>query len=227
MSRRVISAALRSRKGFSTFGLQTSRGVKGGVMTLALCASLLFGSGLTPLAAMETRPHRASFDQAVELVPRRPLLAHVRFCLIYPDQCEERTDRRDPALQSVDHLRQIRRVNIAVNRAIHPRPDGEFDSWDINVTHGDCEDYALQKRKELIDLGWPTELLRIAIVRIQNGTLHAVLLVNIDGTDYALDNLRSQVLPWYQTPYDYLMTQGTQDIRSWFTVTPRQRGGTS
>ncbi|TVP72671.1 MAG: hypothetical protein EA339_05925 [Rhodobacteraceae bacterium] len=227
MSRRVFSAARRSHKDLSS---STKKGPKraGSFATaMALFVGLGCATGPTSLAAMETRSHRASFDNSVDLVPRRPVLAHVRFCLFYPDQCETRMDRRDLTLGPAEHLRQIRRVNNAVNRAIRPQPDGEFDSWDINVTHGDCEDYALQKRKELIDMGWPTRLLRIAITRTGDGTLHAVLLVKIDGTDYALDNLTSQVLPWYQTPYEYLMAQGTQDTRSWFTVMPRQRGGTS
>ncbi len=194
---------------------------------MAVSLGLTAGTTPLPVAAMEHRAARGALEHAVALTPRRPLLAHVRFCLIYPDQCETRPDRRDPSMTATEQLRQIRAVNFSVNRAIIPTPDEGFDSWDIDVTHGDCEDYALQKRKELIDLGWPTKLLRIAITRTPEGILHAVLLVRIDGTDYALDNMTSRVLPWDQTPYDYLMAQGTEDVRSWYTVTSRARQGTS
>ena len=161
-----------------------------------------------------------AIEQAVTLSPRRPFLAHVRFCLIHPEQCQTHVDRRDPARSAQDHFNEILRVNWAVNRAMTARPDEGGDSWDIHVSEGDCEDFALQKRADLIALGWPTDRLRLAITRLPGGGGHAVLLVRIAGVDYVLDNLSSRVRPWDETPYEYLMLQGHGGPRAWHDINP-------
>jgi len=190
-----------------------------GAAALAMAGSV----AATPLWAGEPIRQVNVIETAVKLAPRRPLIAHVRFCLFYADQCVVRGDRRDPARSAADHFNEALQVNWAVNRAITPRPDEGFDSWDVDVTEGDCEDYALQKRKDLIALGWPTSALRIAIARTTDGLYHAVLLVEIGGVDYALDNLTSRVLPWSKTPYTFLMLQDRADPRAWHTVTHELR----
>lgn len=161
-----------------------------------------------------------TIDQATILSPRRPFLAHVRFCAIYPEQCRTYEDQRDSMRTAQDHFNEIQRVNWAVNRAITARPDEGFDSWDIDVTEGDCDDFALQKRADLIARGWPTDRLRLAITRLPEGIWHAVLLVRIEGVDYALDNLSTRVQPWDETPYEYLMLQGHDNPKAWHDINP-------
>lgn len=170
-------------------------------------------------------PQGGIIEQEVTLSPRRPLLAHVRFCLLYDGQCDPRPDRRDPAMGVRDKFDQAMGVNRAVNRAIRPQADAGFDSWDIGVTAGDCEDYALEKRRSLKDLGWPTEHLRMAVVRTARGEPHAVLLVRIGDVDYVLDNLHDRVLPWHDTRHIFLMLQDRDDPRAWHDVAPRRGGG--
>ena len=175
---------------------------------------------MTPTSAIagQVPQQRASIDQSFDFVPRRPVPAHVRFCEIYVGQCDIYTDRR-PLNRSPRHdLNAAITVNWSVNRAITPVEDGGFDSWDINVTQGDCEDFALQKRKELIALGWPTHALRLAITRTPRGTVHAVLLVNINGSDFVLDNLTSRVLRWHETPYEFLIIQDKHDPKAWHDI---------
>lgn len=183
----------------------------------------VFGAVAPPLWSAEPMRQANVIEASTQLTPRRPLIAHVRFCLFHADQCVVRSDRRDPAHSAADHFAEALRVNWSVNRAITPVADEGFDSWDIDVTEGDCEDYALQKRKELIDLGWPTSALRIAIARTTDGLYHAVLLAEIGGVDYALDNLTSRVLPWFETPYTYIFLQDRADPRAWHRVEPAQR----
>ena len=48
---------------------------------------------------------------------------------------------------------KLESVNAAVNAAITPDPNDPFDVWQINVTRGDCEEYALAKRDRLRKLG--------------------------------------------------------------------------
>jgi predicted transglutaminase-like cysteine proteinase len=190
---------------------------------LGLVSMMLLGGVQAARAAQPNHLGPFTIEHAVNLTSRRPLLAHVRFCIHYEEQCDAYRDRRDPTRSSRDHFIELLRVNRTVNRAISPRPDRGVDSWDINVTEGDCEDYALQKRAELIDRGWPSEALRIAVVRLRNGVYHAVLLVQVGDTDFVLDNLTSQILPWDRAPYRFLMLQDRANPRSWHNVAPRPR----
>ncbi len=203
--------------------VDATRSARASLLGLASALLAMAGSVLPAHAAMEPR----IIDNSVSLTPRRPLLAHVRFCLLYDGQCDVYRDRRDPAMRVQDHWNEAQRVNLAVNRSIRPKPDEGFDSWDINVTEGDCEDYALQKRADLLALGWPSDHLRIAIVRTTEGVPHAVLLVRIGGLDYVLDNLTARVLPWNETGHRFLMLQDRHDPRAWHTIDGMWRGAGS
>ena len=61
----------------------------------------------------------------------------------------------------------LKSVNNRVNRAIAPRGDRR-DEWAINVSSGDCEDYALTKRAALIRglPEMPVENIRLENVRM-------------------------------------------------------------
>ncbi|MFN3845085.1 MAG: transglutaminase-like cysteine peptidase [Paracoccaceae bacterium] len=181
--------------------------------------------GTSPHVAAAQRPliHSQTIDAALDLTPRRPVLAHVRFCILNPGQCDVKADGRVPALSTREQFTEVVRVNLKVNRAISPRPDAGPDRWEIGVTQGDCEEYALQKRAELIARGWPSRDLRVAVVRMRDGVFHAVLLVQIGDTDFVLDNMTSRIVRWNQAPYKYLMVQDRINPRSWHTVVPRGR----
>lgn len=81
-------------------------------------------------------------------------------------------------------------VNRLVNNAITPREDRDAqgnpdDYWATPIASagagqkvaGDCEDYALEKRRILIPRGVSPEALSLAVVRTNWGDIHAVLLV--------------------------------------------------
>lgn len=133
----------------------------------------------------------------------------VAFCKRDPGQCPTAA-----APLAVVHLdagtwQTLLRVNAAWNEAITPMEDsahyGVVDYWTIPVDgYGDCEDYALAKRKSLRDLGLPAGSLRMAVVRMRSGAAHAVLTVATDRGDYVLDNLRADVLPWSATDYAWI-----------------------
>ncbi len=154
-------------------------------------------------------------EHAFTVTPRRPLLAHMRFCLLYQGQCDAYPDRRAPTKRKTERKAEALAVNLSVNQSIRPVPDRGFDSWDIDVSEGDCEDYALQKRADLLAQGWPSAALRLAIVRTRHDVPHVVLLVRIGAVDYALDNLHARILPWDETDYSFLMLQDHTDPRAW------------
>jgi predicted transglutaminase-like cysteine proteinase len=55
---------------------------------------------------------------------------------------------------------------------------------------GDCEDFALDLRQELVQAGLPRGALKIAVARDPDDRLHAVLIVLTDGPTLVLDPIR-------------------------------------
>jgi predicted transglutaminase-like cysteine proteinase len=103
-------------------------------------------------------------------------------------------------------------INVAMNTAIKPMDDeihyGRADYWTIpRDGYGDCEDYALAKRKALADAGISRRALRIAVAQLASGEAHAVLTVVTDRGDYVLDNLSNQILPWRDTGLTWVARQ--------------------
>ena len=114
---------------------------------------------------------------------------------------------------------QLIRVNGRFNAKIRSVTDwartGKLDVWSVSGNAGDCEDYALQKRKELIHLGWPSHSTLIAIVVDPRFGSHAVLVARTSKGDFVLDNLRKTVMAWHETPYRWVKRQSTADPRKW------------
>lgn len=101
----------------------------------------------------------------------------------------------------------LQSVNGRVNRQIRPREDAGADVWTVNARAGDCEDYALTKRRALINSGIPASSLRIAYVKTRRGEDHAILVVNTDHGKLVLDNLTNTIKPLSQTPYRVISMQ--------------------
>jgi predicted transglutaminase-like cysteine proteinase len=83
--------------------------------------------------------------------------------------------------------------------------------------YGDCEDYALLKRRMLIESGWPREALLLTVVRGEREG-HAVLTVTTDKGDYVLDNINSDVLLWSNTSYRFIKRQSEYDPNVWVSL---------
>ncbi len=114
-------------------------------------------------------------------------------------------------------------VNSAVNaevRAISDRRQyGREDVWALPTsTGGDCEDFALAKKKRLIEAGLPPASLLIATVLDRHREPHAVLVLRTGSGDYVLDNLTSRVLPWQKTGYSFLRMQNPDAPRNWDAI---------
>lgn len=114
----------------------------------------------------------------------------------------------------VVRIRDLEAVNRRINRAIRRSSDeatfGAADVWAAPTgarARGDCEDYALAKRRALIETGVDPDLLSLAIVRTRGGEIHAVLLVRAGDGEYVLDNLSPWVVRWDSAPYDWLERQ--------------------
>ncbi|MGE3067416.1 MAG: transglutaminase-like cysteine peptidase [Hyphomicrobiaceae bacterium] len=156
----------------------------------------------------------------------QPPYGFVLFCNRMPRECADTSlvEQRMPA--DPDRLSELDTVNRAVNREIEPATDmeiyGQTEYWTIPTDRGDCEDYALLKRKRLIARGWPASALLMTVVRDEKGEGHAVLTARTQIGDLILDNKNDEVKPWYRTPYRYVMRQSYLDPRVWMSLDPAQ-----
>lgn len=119
-----------------------------------------------------------------------------------------------------DVLRMASVVNKAANQRIRPITDMEqyatAEKWSLPTKRGgDCEDYALFKKLELIKAGVSADKLLIAAVLDKKNNVHAVLVLRTAMGDYVLDNLTSRVLPWNKTGYAFLRMQDPNQPSRW------------
>ena len=150
-------------------------------------------------------------------------IGHYEFCRANADECAVRTRRRGPLMLTEALRETVSAINAAVNAAVRPMSDfdiyGRDEVWaypDQGV--GDCEDYVLEKRRQLSDSGISLANLLITVVRKPDGEGHAVLTLRTDRGDLILDNLRDEILPWYETGYRYLKRQSSEHTGRWVTL---------
>lgn len=148
-----------------------------------------------------------------------PPVGYVQFCATYPADCRTSKDINQVVTLTQAVWNQLNQVNTGVNTAVLPATDmeiyGVLEHWDYPKLAGDCEDYVLEKRKDLIQSGWPQSALLITVVRDETGSGHAVLTVRTNQGDVILDNKTDKILVWADTPYTYLKRQSTRDPNVW------------
>lgn len=159
-----------------------------------------------------------------ELSPALAPFQHVRFCLRYPDDCKfDPTETVEIELTAAVSD-TLNRVNHDVNAAIIPvQKSDNFDindRWTIDPTAGDCNDYAVTKRHNLLESGLPGRALRLAVVQTTSGIGHLVLVVATNRGNLVLDNLVESIRPWQSTKYRWLKIQSANNVRYWYEVRP-------
>lgn len=127
------------------------------------------------------------------------------------------------------HLTSAKRGELAevsqmINRQIIPQNDGDDDEWSLAPDAGDCEDYAITKRHELIKRGWPAAALRLATGRTSWGEGHLVLVVRTDAGDLVLNNLTGTVVDWRSAGLRWEMIQSSENPRQWYNIQTTARG---
>lgn len=136
-----------------------------------------------------------------------------------PDRAEQNlvVDLTPPA------MKEIERVDKWVNAHVKPVSDmehwGVIDQWDYPADgKGDCEDYALFKRKILIGEGFPRQGLLMTVVKDEHNDGHAILTVKTNAGDFVLDNLNDEVKPWNRTGYRFVKRQSQTDQNVWLQI---------
>lgn len=153
-------------------------------------------------------------------------LAHSVFCLKYPADCKpsKQIVRGEPVKLTSQRWAELERVNAEVNRSIVPQPNTNglaAEKWLIAPKSGECHDYAVTKRHELIALGWAERDLLLAEVIVPSGEHHLVLLVRTSDGDFVADNLSHEIRSWYKTPYQWVRVQSASNPMIWSKVSGR------
>ena len=182
------------------------------------------------VAAPVASPSSASFVHLIDFQvgAALPPMGLSRFCLRYPGDCKAHVmdfRRRNIAL-TPGRWNELNIVNRRVNRgilaAVTPG-DGATEEWVISPSSGDCKDYAVTKRHELLARGWSPRALLLSEVVIPSGEHHLVLLVRAKDADLVLDNLNDEIRPVAMTygQYHWAGIQSPQNPKFWMRVRAR------
>jgi predicted transglutaminase-like cysteine proteinase len=146
----------------------------------------------------------------------------VDFCKQTPAECAVDAQLPEKIHLSPETWRTLSRLNEKVNHDIQPVTDidhwGVIERWDLPVDgKGDCEDYVLLKRQQLVNKGFSRRALLVTVVVDENNDGHAVLMVRTTRGDYILDNKRNAILPWHDTGYIFVKRE-RQDAMGWTSL---------
>jgi predicted transglutaminase-like cysteine proteinase len=153
----------------------------------------------------------------------RPPIGWVEFCADRPLECKVAPSAPRDVVLTSKAWTDLVRINAWVNDNVKPITDmdhwGVVEKWSYpDDGYGDCEDYALLKRRMLIEAGWPREALLLTVVREKNGNGHAVLTVKTDKGEFILDNQEEKVLLWSETSYRFVKRQAQFDPNRWVSL---------
>jgi predicted transglutaminase-like cysteine proteinase len=172
-----------------------------------------------------SRPLKFGLEQIRLHTPVLPPVGHTLFCLRYPLDCEVHGidfRHRNIALTQ-ERWNELNVVNRAVNRNIVPQAaidGGATEEWLISPAVGDCKDYAVTKRHELLARGWPSRALLLSEVVVPSGEHHLVLVVRTKDVDLVLDNLNANIRSVAMTyrQYQWLRIESPQNPKFWATI---------
>lgn len=163
----------------------------------------------------------ASRFMQVGAITSQPI-GHYEFCQIHEDECNIKSANTVAPRVTEHGWDIVQDVNLKVNHDIIPMTDqelyGKDEVWAYPTYAGDCEDFALLKRRMLLQAGFSPADLLMTVVRKPDGEGHAVLTLRTSDGDYILDNLTSEVKLWSDTPYRYLKRQASFNTGRWVTI---------
>ena len=189
-----------------------------------ICLTMFAGALFVGSADVLSRPLQDS-NSLTPIVEASPTLApfqQVRFCLRYPSDCKANPTEDERIDLNAETSELLKRVNHSVNMYINPRPKsyGPYlgEGWTIAPEMGDCNDYAVTKRHQLLENGLPSKALRLAVVKTASGVGHLVLVVVTTKGDIVLDDLTEVIRPWRSTDYHWLKIQSATDSKFWYEI---------
>jgi predicted transglutaminase-like cysteine proteinase len=196
----------------------------------AVMLGMLLALGALATAASATDSTHIAFVQTAEGTTSIPV-GHSEFCRSHRNECGPNSQLIDAVPLDQSLWSQLLSVNATVNGTVAPVTDqdlyGVSEFWTYPNGYGDCEDYALAKRRLLLNAGWPSSTLLIGVVKQSNGEGHAVLMVRTDRGDFVLDNQVGSVDLWSDTPYKFVKRQSQADSGQWVDMIDTREGVTA
>ncbi len=191
------------------------------IFRVSVAVMIVLSTGLSFAEAGE----RATVEHIRFDAPTLAPMAYTQFCLRYPGECRTRMIfRGGPVRLSAGRRAELARVNNAVNARIAPEANQQGlagEIWLIGPDRGDCNDYAVTKRHELMARGWPARALLLSEVVTAGGEHHLVLVVRTFDGDLVLDSLTDRIKPWFRAPYRWARMQMPGVSRLWTRIASR------
>jgi predicted transglutaminase-like cysteine proteinase len=165
---------------------------------------LAFSLLASPIVAAAELPLCRRMDLQISQL-QAPPSQYTDFCLRHPEACI--LEGAEVLALTPDTRALLAEVNRAVNAEVTFMSDpdcwGVEELWSFPDTGvGDCEDYALEKRRRLVAAGLPSAALTMAIVYDREGYfLHAVLLAETESGSFVLDNFSDDLMCWDVPPW--------------------------
>jgi predicted transglutaminase-like cysteine proteinase len=190
------------------------------VLMVAVAAALCS----MPSVAQDNQVNRN--DNRLYTVPVEPAQTPQQwrdFCDRHPRDCEPDALGEARIILMPEAWRELAAINTWVNASIKPQTDEEHwqveDRWDYpDDGFGDCEDFALLKRRLLIESGFPAGALMLTVVWTKQKNGHAVLLVRTDRGEFVLDSENPQVRHWTETGYRFVKRQRSGNPNEWVYI---------
>ena len=188
---------------------------------LVLCSALIAGPAL---ASSQAKVLRASLPKpttmALAISDAKAPWGWTDFCTRHEDECNLPDAPVTSIALTADNWKLITSTNVIVNAAIREATDQEVygvpERWEYPTSGaGDCEDFALEKRKQLINAGLPRQSLLMTVVTDENGFGHAILTVRTTNGDFELDNRTDRILAWEATGYGFVKQQAQDNPNHW------------
>ena len=148
-----------------------------------------------------------------------PPSGFIHFCVKHADECL--VNGHDATRIELTAARQaeLRGVQARINSAIEAREEPTHVWEYAHDGHGDCNTFALTKRRALIALGWPEETLLLAAVYTERNEGHLVLVARTSQGDLVLDNRVPRIVEWSVLPYRWVSMQSQMSPARWVRVT--------
>jgi len=155
--------------------------------------------------------------------PTLPPMAFTQFCLKYATECKPQrmVFRGGRTKLTAERWAELKSVNRQVNTQIRPERNTEGlagEKWLISPVSGDCNDYAVTKRHDLIAKGWAPRNVLLSEVVTTWGEHHLVVVVRTTTGDLVMDSLSGGIMPWQRTPYQWVRIQTPANPNYWASL---------
>ena len=191
------------------------------ILQCASCPALLSCYLAASLSACTMPP--APTEMPIGAATSQPVGAML-FCKAHAGECAETVPATTRVAITDRRLAQLRTVQDEVNHRIDPSGAVEV-AWHYAANgKGVCVQYAMEKRRQLIALGWPAASLQLATVTTPQGDGHLVLVAATNQGELVLDNLRHDVTPWQVLPYRWIARQEGASPAQWVAINAKGGG---